>query len=85
MGDGRSKAALLKEMTRYFPDRWEVTDIESRRRGDVCFGAVKIHCSEDDKLFLSDFSARLDGKGKVVELTLDGVEVGKYVGKLHSS
>jgi len=80
-----SKASLLKQMEAYFPDRWEVTQLTSRAEGKTVAGAIKIHCLEDDKLFLSDFSARLDRKGKIEELTLDGVSVGKFVGRLHTS
>lgn len=45
--------------------------------GDRAFGAVRIHCLEDDKVFLTDFDARLDQTGKVIGLELDGVKVRK--------
>lgn len=80
-----ARTKLLSEMSRYFPDRWEVTHIEAKSDGDRYHGAIKIHCNEDDKFFLSDFSAKVDKRGRVAELTLDGVQVGKFVGKLHSS
>ena len=80
-----SKPTLLKQMSKYFPDRWEVTKIESRIEGPNVVGAIKIHCMQDDKVFLSDFAAKLDGKGRLTGLTLDGVEVGKFVGRIHES
>jgi hypothetical protein len=80
-----SKAAFLKDMKARFPDRWEVDRMEARFEGQAAVGAIKIHCLEDDKIFLSDFSAKLDDKGKISELTLDGVHVGKFIGRMHSS
>lgn len=71
-------------MEKYFPDRWEVSGLQSRIDGRGVSGAIKIHCREDDKVFLSDFSAKLDAGGKISELTLDGVTVGKFVGRLHT-
>lgn len=78
-----SKRGLLKEMTRYFPDRWEVARLKGKADGERVAGTIKIHCLEDDRNFLSDFDATLDQKGKIVEFTLDGVTVGKFVGRLH--
>ncbi len=80
-----TKAGLLKQMEVYFPDRWEVTHLASKTEGRTVSGAIKIRCSQDEKVFLSDFSAKLDRKGKIQELTLDGVSVGKYVGRLHET
>lgn len=80
-----TKSLLLKEMKSYFPDRWEVERLNSKVEGLNAAGTVKIHCREDDKVFLSDFSAKLDSKGRVVELSLDGVQVGKFIGRLHDS
>ncbi len=78
-----AKSALLEQMKAYFPDRWEVERLDSRVEGPNAVGAIKIHCHEDDKVFLSDFAAKLDSKGRVVELSLDGVQVGKFIGRLH--
>jgi len=79
------KSTLLKQMEAYFPDRWEVAKLDSRTEGRNVIGAIKIHCLEDDKVFLSDFSATLDKDGRIRELELDGVTVGKFVGRLHSA
>lgn len=79
-----TKSSLVRQMGKYFPDRWEVSGLRSRVEGRDVTGAIKIHCREDDKVFLSDFSAKLDGEGKISELTLDGVAVGKFVGRLHT-
>lgn len=78
-----SKSRLLKQMGACFPDRWEVERLESRLEGENVLGAIKIHCHEDDKIFLSDFAAKLDKNGRLSGLTLDGVMVGKFVGRLH--
>jgi hypothetical protein len=78
-----SKAALIKQMETRFPDRWEVTRLETRVEAERILGAIKIHCREDNKVFLSDFSVKLDGKGRITEFTLDGVNVGKFIGRLH--
>ncbi len=80
-----TKEALIRQLTKHFPDRWEVTRVDSRVEGKNVLGAIKIHCKQDDKLFLSDFAAKLDGKGRITELTLDGVHVGKFVGRMHES
>jgi hypothetical protein len=80
-----AKAAFLKEMKTHFPDRWKVEHMQTRFEGKNVVGAIKIHCLEDDKTFLSDFSARLDERGRISELTLDGVHVGKYIGRMHGS
>jgi hypothetical protein len=80
-----SKASLKRQLGAYFPDRWEIERLESRIEGENMLGTIKIHCLQDDKVFLSDFAARLDDKGKIQRLTLDGVNVGKFVGRLHSS
>jgi hypothetical protein len=80
-----TKTKLLKQMSAYFPDRWEVTRLQSHLTGNDVAGTVKIHCMEDDKVFLSDFSARIDAAGTVKDLTLDGVHVGKFVGRLHGN
>ncbi len=80
-----AKSVLLKQMKAYFPDRWEVNRLDSRIEGLNAAGAIKIHCHEDDKVFLSDFSAKLDSKGRIVEFSLDGVQVGKFIGRLHRS
>ncbi len=85
MANQVSKARLLKQMEAYFPDRWEVAQLTSRAEGKTVAGTIKIHCLEDDKLFLSDFSAKLGQRGKIEELTLDGVSVGKFVGRLHTA
>ena len=80
-----TRAAFLRDMKTHFPDRWEVARLQSRFEGQNVVGAIKIHCMEDDKVFLSDFSATLDGKGKISDLTLDGVHVGKFIGRMHTS
>ena len=80
-----AKSALVKQMKAYFPDRWEVDRLDGRIDGLSASGAIKIHCREDDKVFLSDFSARLDSKGRIIEFSLDGVQVGKFIGRLHRS
>ena len=85
MAGKASNAALLKQMKEHFPDRWDVARIDSRVEGRRVSGAIKIHCREDDKVFLSDFTAKLDAKGKLTDLTLDGVHVGKFIGRLHHS
>lgn len=78
-----SQKQLVKEMRRFFPDRWEVARMQSRFEGDKAEGTIKIHCLKDDKQFLSDFEAKLDSTGRILELDLDGVSVGKYVGRQH--
>ena len=83
MPGGVARGLLLRQMAAYFPDKWEVSHLRSRSEGENVVGAVKIHCREDDKTFLSDFSIRLDRRGKIAELTLDGVAVGKFVKQLH--
>ena len=57
--------------------------MESKIRGTKAVGTIKIHCREDDKVFLSDFSAKIDSKGHLADLTLDGVNIGRFVGRLH--
>lgn len=78
-----TKAALLNQVRARFPDRWEVTSFVGKIDGDSASGAIKIHCTQDDRLFLSDFAAKFDNRGNVVDLTLDGVHVGKFIGKPH--
>ena len=78
-----TKAALLKQIESHFPDRWEVARLDSRVDGRSVSGAIKIHCTQDDKLFLSDFAAKLDGTGRIIDMTLDGVHVGKFIGRMH--
>jgi hypothetical protein len=78
-----TRAALLTQMRAHFPDRWEVAHMDTRFEGEKVIGAVKIHCIQDDKVFLSDFSAKLDKKGRISDLTLDGVHVGKFIGRMH--
>jgi hypothetical protein len=80
-----TKAAFLKDMKTHFPDRWEVARMQTRFEGKNVIGAIKIHCLQDDKIFLSDFSAKLDDKGRISDLTLDGVHVGKFIGRMHDS
>lgn len=80
-----TKTKLLKQMGEYFPDRWDVTRLRSRVSGSDVVGTLRIHCKEDDKVFLSDFSAKLDAEGSLKDLTLDGVQVGKFVGRLHDN
>ncbi len=83
MASSISKAALLKQMKAQFPDRWEVARLDARFEKQKVTGIVKIHCLQDDKIFLSDYSAKVDAKGRLSALTLDGVHVGKFVGRLH--
>ena len=78
-----TKAALLTQMKAHFPDRWEVSHMDSRVDGQHVVGAIKIRCLEDEKTFLSDFTARLDDQGRLAAFTLDGVNVGKFVGRIH--
>ena len=85
MAKAITRAALLQQMKASFPDRWEVERLDSRVQGRNVFGTIKIHCKQDEKLFLSDFSAKIDGKGRVIDLTLDGVHVGKFIGRIHES
>ncbi len=66
---------LAREMKACFPDRWDVSRLTSRREEGAILGTVKIHCSADDKTFMSDYVARLDRDGRIVELSLDGVHV----------
>jgi hypothetical protein len=82
---GLSNARLLKQMAKYFPARWEVTRMDARVEGNAAAGTIKILCREDNKTFLSDFSAELDSQGRIRGLTLDGVSVVNFVGRLHPS
>ena len=80
-----TRAALLKQVKAHFPERWEVERLDTRVDGQNVTGAIKIHCKQDEKLFLSDFTAKIDRKGQVTDITLDGVHVGKFIGRMHES
>jgi len=71
---------LIREMSVYFPRRWEVSAISVKKAGDRATGTIKIYCATDDKTFLSDFDARLDSKGGIRELAIDGVMVKNKLG-----
>ena len=71
---------LLKEMSAFFPSRWEVAGMSTRVAGGRAVGTIKIHCAADNKTFMSDFDARLDSKGDVEEFALDGVVVKSKLG-----
>ncbi len=74
------KQKLLREMSVFFPKRWEVAEMRTRMTGNEARGTIKIHCSADDKTFMSDFDAKLDSKGRISQFALDGVVVKKKLG-----
>ena len=75
---------LLSGIKEYLPDRWEVSRLKWWNVPDGVRGTVKIHCLEDDMLFLSDFAASLDPSGRVCDLSLDGLPVDKFVRGQHA-
>jgi len=44
-------------------------------QGTEAKGTIKIHCTTDDKTFLSDFKAKSDTKGNIVEFSIDGLSL----------
>lgn len=84
MNPTRSKKKLLAEMARLFPKRWEISKLHTRFDGNEVSGTIKIHCTADDKRFLSDFDAKMDAKGKIVEFALDGLSLKDKIARLDS-
>jgi hypothetical protein len=78
--EGQVQQRLLREMSAFFPNRWEVADMKTRVAGNEAKGTIKIHCTADDKTFMSDFDAKLDTEGRVEEFALDGVVVKRKLG-----
>jgi hypothetical protein len=55
---------------------------KSQLQGTEAKGTVKIHCTADDKTFLSDFDAKLDAKGNIVDFLIDGLSLKDKIARL---
>ncbi|MBI3859089.1 MAG: hypothetical protein HY296_02455 [Thaumarchaeota archaeon] len=66
---------LTCEIQRLLPARLKVSSLQSRIRGNLSTGTVRIYCSSDKRSFLSDFEASMDENGAVSDLWLDGQSV----------
>lgn len=69
-------------MKKLFPSRWEVSNMQAKFAGAEARGTIRIHCTADDKNFLSDFDARLDAKGNIKEFFIDGLSLKDKIERL---